>query len=166
MTRTALLATAVSGLLVVAACSQESADAAPAKAAKAAAPAAAGTTAKAVLPGLWEVTRTSTDEEPEVSQDCITPEEADWSAQAAAAGAAAGNCKLLKSQVGGGRLDIRMSCGATEGTGVGTGETRMSGAYTPTTYDVDFAMSTMVNGEKVAFTTKTKGRRIAAACPA
>lgn len=161
MNRTALLMTAVSGLIVLSACSQQSAGAAPAEATT---PAAA-TAAKAVLPGLWEVTRTSTDEAPEVDEDCITPDEADWSAQALKSSAAA-NCKLVRSEIGGGRIDVRMSCGAAAGTGMGASESRMSGVYTPTTYDVAFAMQTTVGGEKVEFVTKAKGRRIAAACPA
>jgi hypothetical protein len=112
MRRTALLSAAVAALLL-AACSQ--ADAAGGAASAEAAPAAevvqtsgpAAPAGYAVRPGYWETTTDSGDSEPEVTRDCITPEEARVETfKTSAAAHQQDGCTYARSQFADGRIDI------------------------------------------------------------
>ena len=165
--RTALLSAAAAALLL-AACSRgdaatnaATAEAAPAEVVQTSGPAAPA--GYAVRPGYWETTTDSGDSEPEVTRDCITPEEARVETfRTSAAAHQQDGCTYARSQFADGRIDIVGSC-SNEGV---TGSMSMKGSYGGDAFDYALDMKMDMGAGPVALTTRVKGRRISAVCPA
>jgi|GEM_PF-5977194 len=163
--RPTLVATAALACLSLAACSKKTGEAeTPAQAT--AEPAAATTVAASstITPGYWETTKVAAGEESETDHDCITAEDSDLRGQLQKS-LNTETCTLSKQVVGGGRIDIEANCRAQEG-GVGASTTKLTGSYTPTTFNYEMSMALTVNGKPVAQSWKVAGKRVADACPA
>ena len=165
--RTALLSAAAAALLL-AACSQgdaagnaANAEAAPdAEVVQTSGPAAPA--GYAVRPGYWETTTNSGDSELEVTRDCITPEEARAETFKTAAAHQQDGCTYARSQFADGRIDIVGTC-SNEGV---TGFMSMKGSYGGDAFSYALDMNMDMGAGPVALTSRVKGRRIGAVCPA
>jgi hypothetical protein len=162
---TTLLSTAAAVTLI--ACSQQEApaesDAAPAAAQVTRTSGAAAPAGYAVRPGYWETTTDSGDGDPEVTRDCVTPDEARIEVmQTPIGGLKQDGCTYAKSRFSGGVIDIVGTC---NGGGV-SGSTSMKGSYGGASIDYVLDMTMNMGAEPVSLKTRVKGRRIADACPA
>lgn len=169
MIRQIALLSASAAALMLAACSQQAAaeNAATAEAAPAAelvqtsGPAAPA--GYAVRPGYWETTTDSGDRVPEVTRNCITPEEARVETfRTSAAAHQQDGCTYARSQFADGRIDIAGAC-SNEGV---TGSMSMKGSYGGDAFDYVLDMKMDMGAGPVALTSRVKGRRIGAVCPA
>jgi hypothetical protein len=159
-----LLATAALGSLALAACSKPAGETTTAAEGPEASAAPAAVASSTIQPGYWESTKVSPGEEPETDHDCVTAEDTDLKGQLQKSLNNA-NCTYTKQQVGGGRIDIEGTCAGQEGV-VGTSTTKMSGTYTPTTYNMDLAISVTVENKPVTMAMKVTGKRVGDTCPA
>lgn len=96
---------------------------------------------------------------------CITPEQAEKSAGDFLAGQKDAKCTYQGFQMGGGKVSGTMSCAGPDGKGQMT--MKMSGSYSPTSYDTTVEMETAGMGEGVKMRIKShgSGKRIGE-CPA
>lgn len=92
---------------------------------------------------------------------CITPEEAARGPETALADK---NCSVRNASYANGRMSAESVC--TDADGEKT-STRMSGTYSPTTYSMDGAVSSVGGGAgAMAMTMHMDGKRVAAVCSA
>jgi hypothetical protein len=95
--------------------------------------------------------------------DCITPEEARVETFRTSAPAhQQDGCTYARSQFADGRIDIVGAC-SNEGV---TGSMSMKGSYGGDAFDYALDMKMDMGAGPVALTTRVKGRRISAVCPA
>jgi hypothetical protein len=157
-----LLAGAAGAALLLAACSEQAATAAPksseagVEAVKTSAAAPAG---YAVRPGYWE---TRTDDE--VTHDCVTPEEARAETYSVVGKIQQEGCTYTRAHFGGGRIDIVGTC---DNDGY-SGSSSIKGTYSADSVDymLDLSMKTPGAAEPVVVKTRVQSRRIGDVCPA
>jgi hypothetical protein len=105
----------------------------------------------------------SGDGEPEVTRDCVTPEEARVETmRTPMGGLQQDGCTYTRSHFAGGKIDIVGSC-SNDGV---SGSTSMKGSYGADHVDYVLDVTLKAGAEPVSFKTRIKGRRIAAVCPA
>jgi hypothetical protein len=164
-----LLGAAVAAAFALTACSKQGASVAPSTSVaespgqivQASGPAAPA--GYAVRPGYWETVSNSGDGEPEVTRDCVTPEEARVETmRTPMGGLQQDGCTYTRSHFAGGKIDIVGSCN----NGGVSGSTSMKGTYSAERVDYVLDITMKVGAEPVSLKTNVKGRRIAEACPA
>jgi hypothetical protein len=169
MTRTTALISAAAAAFTLAACSQQEAAAGSKKAqadaagevVQTAGPAAPA--GYAVRPGYWETTTDSGDGDPDVTRDCITPEQARIEVmRTPMGGLQQDGCTYTRSHFGGGRIDI---VGACNNEGV-SGSTSMKGSYGGDRVDYVLDITMKMGAEPISLKTRVKSRRIGDVCPA
>lgn len=169
MIRTTALLSAAAAAFTLIACSDGEAASKSETAKAGAAPQAIQTSGPAapagyaVRPGYWETTTDSGDGDPEVTRDCITPEEARVETfKTPAAGLQQDGCTYTRSHFAGGRIDIVGSC-SNQGV---SGSTSMKGSYGGDQIDYVLDITMKAGAEPISLKTRVKSRRIGNACPA
>lgn len=137
-----------------------------------------------IQPGQWQTTQETTDVKIENAPEgmpagmmdamkgrkttvtyCITPEQAEKPGGDFLSGQKDAGCTYSDFSMSGGKISGTMNC--TGGQGQGKMVLKMSGSYSPTSYDtsVDMESEGMGDGMKMRISSRTSGKRIGD-CPA
>ena len=118
-------------------------------------PLAAFPSKSGLLPGLYEAATSTNGGPPEKSRHCVPPEEADQGLQAPQE---AEGCRLARSTLGGGRVEMLQTCKDSSMS--------LSGSYTATSYVLDGKLQAKAGNQTVNISTHTVARRVADTCKA